>query len=95
MAGTNVATLTAKLTADTSGLKAGLGRAEREVQGFGGRTSKMLGKLGPMVAVGAAAGAAAIGAMAVKSVAAFASFEQGMNEAVSYTHLTLPTTPYV
>ena len=80
MAGTNVATLTAKLTADTTGLKAGLSSAEREVQGFGGRTSKMLGKIGPMVAVGAAAGAAAIGAMAVKGVAAFADFEQGMNE---------------
>ena len=79
----NVATLTAKLTADTSGLKRGLGQAERDVKGFGGRTSSALKKLGPMVAVAAAAGAAAVGVMAVKSVAAFADFEKADREALS------------
>jgi hypothetical protein len=38
MAGTNVATLTAKLEADSSGLKRGLGNAEREVSGFGSKS---------------------------------------------------------
>jgi len=80
MAGTNVATLTAKLTADTSELKSGLASADREVKKFGGSSSKMWDKMAGKAKVAGIAAAAAVGAMVVGSVAKFAQFEQGMNE---------------
>lgn len=80
MAGTNVATLTAKLTADTSGLRRGLADAERQVKGFGSRSSAMFKAVGVAAVAGVAVAGAAIAAVGVKGVMAFASFEKGMNE---------------
>ena len=76
----NVATLTARLEADTSGLKRGLNSAEREVKGFGSRTGALLKGVGVAAVAGVAVAGAAIAGVAVKGVMAFADFEKGMNE---------------
>ena len=80
MAGVNVATLTAKLNADTTGLKRGLRDADRDVKGFSSKSSAAFSKFGVAAAAAGVAAAAAVGAFAVKSVSAFADFEKGMNE---------------
>lgn len=77
---TTVATLEAKLVANTSGLSSGLNKAEKEVSGFAKKTKSGLDKIAPAVKIATLAGAAAVGTFAVKSVSAFADFEKGMNE---------------
>ena len=76
----NVATLTAKLTLDDSGFKSGLNNADKESKSFQEKASASFGKMQKAASLAfVAVGAAAVGT-AVKSVAAFAEFEQGMNE---------------
>ena len=76
----NVATLTAKLTLDDSGFKSGLNNADKESKSFQEKASASFGKMQKAASLAfVAVGAAAVGT-AVKSVAAFAGFEKGMNE---------------
>ena len=77
---TNVATLTAKLEADVSGLKSGLGKAEKEVNGFGGRTAGVLGGIGKAAVAGTVIAGAAIVGLAVAGTKAFSGFEKDMKE---------------
>ena len=77
---TTVATLEAQLTADTSRFKKGLGSAERDMKGFGGRTGAIMKGVGVAAVAGAAVAGAAIVGVAVKGVTEFAKFDKSMNE---------------
>jgi TP901 family phage tail tape measure protein len=77
---TNVATLTAKLLADTSDLEAGFNRAESKANGMGSKVGSAMKGIGVAAVAGAAVAGAAIAGVAVKGVTEFAAFEKGMNE---------------
>lgn len=77
---TTVATLVAKLQADSSQFKAGMAGAQRDVDTLTGKSKSAFAKLGPAAKLAGAAVAAGIAAGAVKSVGAFVEFEKGMNE---------------
>jgi len=77
---TNVATLTAKLTADTSGLKRGLSDADRDVKSFGQKSKAGFQKFGKAAVLAGGVAAVAVAGFAAKGVAEFAKFEKGMNE---------------
>ncbi len=84
---TNVATLTAKLVADTKGLRQGLGKAEKDIRGFEQTTTKATKKgakgFGGMktaaLGFGAALGAAAVVKFAKGAVDAFSDLEESVN----------------
>ncbi len=84
---TNVATLTAKLVADTKGLRQGLGKAEKDIRGFEQTTTKATKKgakgFGGMktaaLGFGAALGAGAVLSFAKSSINAFSDLEESIN----------------
>ena len=84
---TNVATLTAKLVADTKGLRQGLGKAEKDVRGFEQKTTKATSKgakgFGKMKTAALGFGAAIVAGGAVKvlndSIQAASNLEESIN----------------
>ena len=77
---TTVATLTAKLEADTTKLKTGLGQAEKDVKGFGKKSEAAFKKFGKAAAIGAGVAAVAVAGFAVSALKKTAEFEKGMKE---------------
>ena len=83
----NVATLTAKLVADTKGLKQGLGKANREIKSFEKKTTSATGRVGGAfgklkgAAGGLLLGAGAVAAVKIMkdAVAAASNLEESIN----------------